>query len=238
MPQVPWLGAGAGMGGNAMVDRLVEKTGPAVQLQSTAQSKGERTRERILDIAYQAIVEKGFAATSIEELVEAAGITKSGFFYHFRDKNDLARQLFSRFLAEDEAIIETLEGRARELSDDPLQSFLIFLNLYAQIMDDMEGLHPGCMVATVTYQERLFDAEVRQMNVDYLLRMRERFGRWLAEITAAHKPKAEIDLEALADHLTIVVEGAIVTSKALRDERLMGKQAQLFRNHIKLIFGA
>src|SRR5215217_7598525 len=137
-----------------MVDRLIEKTGPAVQLESNARTKGERTRERIMDLAYQSIVEKGFAATSIEELVEAAGITKSGFFYHFRDKNDLARQLFERFLAEDDSILETL---ARELSDDPLQSFLIFLNVYAQMMDDMNALHPGCMVATVTYQERMFD---------------------------------------------------------------------------------
>ena len=46
-----------------MVDRLIEKTGPEVQLESAAQTKGERTRERILDIAYEAIVEKGFAAT-------------------------------------------------------------------------------------------------------------------------------------------------------------------------------
>src|SRR5215203_6930324 len=147
-----------------MVEKLIEKTGPAVQLESAAQTKGERTRERILDFAYEAIVQKGFAATSIEELVEAAGITKSGFFYHFRDKNDLARQLFERFLAEDDAIMETLETRARELSDDPLQSFLIFLNVYAQMMDDMETLHPGCMVASITYQDRMFDAEVRQMN--------------------------------------------------------------------------
>src|SRR5919106_449204 len=149
-----------------MVDRIIEKTGPAVQLESAAQTKGERTRERILDIAYESIVQKGFAATSIEELVEAAGITKSGFFYHFRDKNDLARQLFERFLGEDEAIIDTLEKRAHELSDDPLQSFLIFLNLYAQMMDDMETLHPGCLVASITYQDRMFDAEVKRMNVD------------------------------------------------------------------------
>src|SRR4051812_10373239 len=153
-----------------MVERLVEKTGPAVQLESAAQTKGERTRKRIMDMAYDSIVQKGFAATSIEELVEAAGITKSGFFYHFKDKNDLARQLFERFLKEDEGIIETLEARARELSDDPLQSFLIFLNIYAQMMDDMETLHPGCMVASITYQERMFDADVRQMNIDYLLR--------------------------------------------------------------------
>ncbi|HEU4810011.1 MAG TPA: helix-turn-helix domain-containing protein [Sphingomicrobium sp.] len=221
-----------------MIQKLVEKTGPSVQLESGAQSKGERTRERILDFAYEAIVQKGFAATSIEELVEAAGITKSGFFYHFKDKNDLARQLFDRFLTEDETIIDTLEKRARELSDDPLQSFLIFLNLYAQMMDDMETLHPGCMVASVTYQDRLFDAEVRQMNVDYLLRMRARFGRWLDEISALHPPRLETDLDALADNLTAIVEGAIILSKALQDEGLMGRQTRLFRQHIRLVFGA
>src|SRR5919107_1258314 len=186
-----------------MVDRLIEKTGPAVQLESSAKTKGERTRERILDVAYDAIVQKGFAATPVEELVEAAGITKSGFFYHFRDKNDLARQLFERFLAEDDGIMDTLETRARELSDDPLQSFLIFLNVYAQMMDDMNALHPGCMVATVTYQERMFDAEVRQMNVDYLRKMRERFVRWLKEIVARYPPRIPVELDELADQLNV-----------------------------------
>jgi AcrR family transcriptional regulator len=220
-----------------MIQKLVEKTGPSVQLESSAQSKGERTRERILDFAYEAIVQKGFAATSIEELVEAAGITKSGFFYHFKDKNDLARQLFDRFLTEDETIIETLEKRARALSDDPLQSFLIFLNLYAQMMDDMETLHPGCMVASVTYQDRLFDSEVRRMNVDYLLRMRSRFSRWLQEIASLYPPRLETDMDALADNLTAIVEGAIILSKALEDAGLMGRQTRLFRQHIRLAFG-
>ena len=221
-----------------MVDKLIEKTGPAVQLESAAKTKGERTRERLLDVAYNSITEKGFAATSVEELVEAAGITKSGFFYHFKDKNDLARQLFGRFLAEDESIIETLASRARELSDDPLQSMLVFLNLYAQMMDDMESLHPGCMVATVTYQERLFDSEMKRMNVEYLLSMRARFKSWFEEICETRPPRTECDLDALSDQLTVIVEGAIIYAKALRDRALMGKQTRLFRNHIKLLFGA
>ena len=41
----------------------------------------------------------------------------------------------------------------------------------------------------------------------------------------------------MADHLTGIVEGAIVLSKALKDEALMGKQARLFRNHVRLLFG-
>lgn len=221
-----------------MVERLVEKTGPAVQLESGAQTKGERTRERIMDIAYESIVQKGFAATSIEELVEAAGITKSGFFYHFKDKNDLARQLFDRFLTEDESILDTLDARARELSDDPLQSFLIFLNLYAQMMDDMPTLHPGCMVASITYQERMFDAEVWRMNVDYLERTRRRFGGRLREIGDIYPPRSEVDYDALADGLTVVVEGAIVLAKALNDPGMMGRQTRLYRSHVRLIFGA
>lgn len=221
-----------------MVERIIEKTGPTVQLESGTQTKGEKTRERILDFAYESIVQKGFASTSIEELVEAAGITKSGFFYHFRDKNDMARQLLERFLAEDEAIITTLEERAHELSDDPLQSFLIFLNLYAQLMDDMETLHPGCLVASVTYQDRLFDADVRQMNADYLLRTRRRFAGSLRKIAVEHPPRTEIDLDALADSLTAIVEGAIILSKALDDPGLMGRQVRLFRSHVKLLFGA
>lgn len=219
-----------------MVDRLVEKTGPAVQLNSKAPSKGERTKAKIMDIAYGAIVQKGFAATSIDELVEAAGITKSGFFYHFKDKNDLARKLFDRFLQDDEAIVDTLEERARSLADDPLQSFLVFLNLYAQLMDEMEDLHPGCMVATITYQEQLFDQAMRQMNVDYLIRMRERFERWLAEIVQKHQPRGEVQAADLADMLTGTVEGAIILSKALRDPALMGRQMRLYREHIKLLF--
>jgi DNA-binding transcriptional regulator YbjK len=53
--------------------------------------KGSDTRERLLDVSEAAVQEKGFAATSIEEVIAAVGITKSGFFYHFKDKNDLAK---------------------------------------------------------------------------------------------------------------------------------------------------
>ena len=60
--------------------------------------KGSDTKERILDVAEAAVLEKGFAATSIEELIAAVDITKSGFFYHFKDKNALAKALLIRYV--------------------------------------------------------------------------------------------------------------------------------------------
>src|SRR3712207_5080765 len=177
-----------------MVEKVIEKTAPGVQLEPAARTKGERTRTKILDVAYEAIIHKGFAATSIEELVEAAGITKSGFFYHFRDKNDLARQLLERFLAEDNGILDVLTERAKALSEDPLHSFLIFLNLYAELMDDLPEHHPGCLVASVTYQEQMFDAEVRRINAEAVLSWRGRFRAWLDEIGAVYPTRPAIDL--------------------------------------------
>ncbi len=69
-------------------------------------TKGEQTRERLLDIAQDAVL--GFASTSIEEIIAEAGITKSGFFYHFRDKNDLAKALLQRYIDREATLFDEL----------------------------------------------------------------------------------------------------------------------------------
>lgn len=218
------------------VDRLAEKTAPSVQF-APEPTKGGRTRERIMDLAEDSLMHKGFAAMSIEELVEASGITKSGFFYHFKDKNDLARQLVARFVERDNAILDQLTLRAKALSDDPLQSFLIFLKLYAEMMDDLPNLHPGCLAASITYQDRSFDREVTCLIREAVLNWRERFLTWLEDAAAVHPPRQKVDLEALADHFNIVADGAIITSRALGDKGIIGRQARLTHDHVKLLFG-
>ena len=60
--------------------------------------KSQNKREQILEIAERAVLAKGFGATSIEEIIAEAGITKSGFFYHFKDKNELALALINRYI--------------------------------------------------------------------------------------------------------------------------------------------
>ena len=63
------------------------------------------TRARILEVAESAVLAKGFAATSIEEIIAAVGIAKSGFFYHFRDKGALAKGLMLRYLEHDKQVL-------------------------------------------------------------------------------------------------------------------------------------
>lgn len=110
-------------------------------------------KERILDIAQESILAKGFDATSIDEIVAAADITRSGFFYHFADKNALALALIDRHVAFEDQLFDSLFERAAELSDDPLHRALIGMKLLAELLEDMESGHPGCIVATAAYQD-------------------------------------------------------------------------------------
>lgn len=206
------------------------ETGPDTQ------SKGRRTRDRLMDAAYDAILSKGFGATSIEELVEACGITKSGFFYHFKDKSDLARHLLIRFLEEDDAVMDDLTAQAAALSDDPMERFVIFLGLYADMMDAWKELHPGCLIAAILYQEQAFDREVRALLFETAMRWRVRFLGWFAAINTAYEPVVPVDLDTIADSFSTVIEGSIVMMRALNDRLLLGRQLRLFGDMVRVSY--
>ena len=64
------------------------------------QARSQQTLVRILDSAEDLIAEKGFADTSIPEIVRRAGSSVGGFYGRFRDKNEMLRALEERFFDE------------------------------------------------------------------------------------------------------------------------------------------
>jgi AcrR family transcriptional regulator len=197
-------------------------------------SKGEQTRERLLDIAQDGVLHKGFAATSIEEIICEAGITKSGFFYHFKDKNDLAKALLQRYLDQEWTVFDALFKQADELSEDPLHSFLIFLKLFAEMMGDLPNGHPGCLVASYVYQDHMFSREVREMTTEGHRIWRRRFRARLDRIAERYPPK--IDIDDMADMLSSVADGGIILSKSLSDPSLLPRQILQYRAYVRLVF--
>ncbi|HEX4891888.1 MAG TPA: TetR/AcrR family transcriptional regulator [Hyphomicrobiaceae bacterium] len=197
--------------------------------------KGD-ARERILQLAEEAVLEKGFGATSIEELISGAGITKSGFFYHFKDKTELARALLTRYLEREHALFDDLFRRADELNEDPLHGFLVGLKMLAEMMADLPSGHPGCLIASYCYQERLFDRQVRELNAEAVLGWRQRFRSRLDRIAERYPPKAQVDLDDMADMLSAVVDGGIILSKVLKDPRALSRQVLLYREFVRAVF--
>lgn len=198
--------------------------------------RGEATRERILHAAEVSVLAKGFGATSIEELLAETGITKSGFFYHFRDKNELARELLRRYVDADEQIFDDIFGRAADLTDDPLQAFLVGLKMLADLLNDLPGGHPGCLVASICYQERLFDREVVELNRRALEGWNTRFRGYLEAIAAVYPPREPVDLRVMAEMLSCIIDGGIIMAKVLRDPQRLAHQVLAYRSFVKMQF--
>jgi len=200
-------------------------------------TKGELTRENILGIAEHIILQKGFSGTSIDEIIEAANITKGGFFYHFKGKEDLARHLLLRYQVADDKFFNDLFERADSLSEDPLQQMLIFLKLLAEAMGNLPETHPGCLVASFTYENQQFNDDVKQIICDCLVGWRKLFIKKLASIDDVHPMKVEADILELADMLTSIIEGGIILSKAFNEPERLVNQILQYRSHIRLLFG-
>ncbi len=193
-------------------------------------------REQILDVAGVNVIEKGFAATSIEEIIVEVGITKSGFFYHFSDKNELAKALLQRYIDMEEDIFRDIETRAYELNDDPLHGFLISLKLLAELAEDLPNGHPGCLIASYCYQSQLFSADIRDLNAQALMAWRMRFQRQLEKIAKTYPPRMEVDLADVADMLSAVADGGIILSRVMHDKSILPRQVMLYREFIKALF--
>lgn len=189
-----------------------------------------------MDIAEVAILSKGYGATSIEEIIEEAGITKSGFFYHFPDKRALALALLLRYVEAEDAFFDDLFARAEELHDDPLHAFLIGLKLFSEIMADLPNGHPGCLIATYCYNERLFDGEIMSISKHAMLAWRHRFRAMFERIADLYEMEDPVDLDHLADMVSNTAEGAIIMAKSLQDPQIVPQQILLLRSYLKLLF--
>lgn len=199
-------------------------------------SKGEQTRQRLMDIAQASVLEKGFSATSIEEIITEAGITKSGFFYHFKDKNDLAKSLVERYIQDEVSLLDEVFAQADSLSEDPLHSFLIFLKLLAERLADLPNGHPGCIVASCCYQEQLFSQDVRDLCAGGHLTWRRVMRERLDRIAAKYPPKVDVDFEALADMFSALADGGIILSRSLKDPAMLAQQILLYRGFVRAVF--
>ncbi len=198
--------------------------------------KGEQTRDRILDAAEQLVLTKGFAATATEEVIEASGVTKSGFLYHFRDRTELAKALLERYIADDDALLTSLFARVDALIDDPLHRMLGFLKLFAEVMADLPEHHPGCIVASYCYQDQLFSQEIRDISRSAMITWRVRFRARLDEIARLYPPRIDVDLDALADMAITLVEGGIILERATEEPKALSRQMLTVRDFLQLVF--
>lgn len=77
--------------------------------------KRETRKQEILAAAMAVFAQKGFAGASMDDIVQASGISKGGLYWHFKSKDDLIAAILSQFFNQEMAALDALlqtEGTA------------------------------------------------------------------------------------------------------------------------------
>lgn len=199
---------------------------------------GTSTRTKIMDAAERLILEQGFGGTSIDRVIENASITKGTFFYHFKSKADLAYALVERYSHLDLGHLDNNLKIAESRSDDPLEQILIFVRLFEEGAEELTEPYPGCLFGSYCYEAGLFDDRTLAVIQETMLTWRERMGAKLREAMQRHPPRRPVDVETLADMMTVIFEGAFILSKTLKEPKVVSAQARHYRTYLELLFAA
>jgi TetR/AcrR family transcriptional repressor of nem operon len=200
--------------------------------------KAEMTRDRILDAAQAQVMERGFAATSVDAIQESAGISRGTFFYHFPSKDALARALIERYARQDHELTESLMARAEKLATDPLQQVLVFMGLFEELFREVGPVRAGCLFASYTYEAQLFDDETHRLIADSVTHFRRVFGGKLEQAMALHPTVLpEVDPYDLADLASAAFQGAYVLWRFTNDSERIAMPIEHFRKYVELLFG-
>lgn len=201
--------------------------------------KSELTRDRILDAAEAQVMERGFAATSVDQIQEAAGISRGTFFYHFPSKDALARALIQRYARQDHELTESIMARAENLATDPLQQAFVFMGLFEELFREVGPEKSGCLFASYSYEAQLFDEETHRLIAGSLEHFRRLFGDKLKEAMLLHAPVIpDVDPYDLADLASSAFQGAYVLWRVTNDRERIALPIEHFRRYLELLFGA
>jgi AcrR family transcriptional regulator len=85
----------------------------------TQAERSEATRGRLVATARRLFAEKGFAATSTEEILSEAGVSRGALYHHFSNKTDLFRATFEA--VEEELTARLLETATSGGETDPIR---------------------------------------------------------------------------------------------------------------------
>src|SRR5215468_8564092 len=102
------------------------------------------TRKKLLDAAQELMLTKGYTATSVDEVCEAAGLTKGSFFHYFDGKEHLGRLVAERFYASWQQLSQSAPFRRKT---DPLDRVFGHVDFFIEMSH--APTWKGCLLGTL-----------------------------------------------------------------------------------------
>jgi TetR/AcrR family transcriptional repressor of nem operon len=196
----------------------------------TRPPRGE-ARSRLLAAARHLVRHKGFAATSVDDLCTAAGVTKGAFFHHFPSKEALGVALIDDWTETTSAMFAAHPYTALP---DPLDRVFAYLDLRRTILD--QPIAEFSCVAGTTVQEAFETSPaMRQAAARSIASGCAHVLPHLQAALAAH-PVPGVTAEALARQFQVVVQGGIILAKAQGDPAPARAAFDHLERYLRLLF--
>ena len=174
-------------------------------------TKGQQTRQHIIQQAATLFNQRGYIGSSISDVMQCTGLQKGGIYRHFQSKEQLALAAFD--YAQQQNTSQLLAAVAAET--DAVQKLLAFISAFHTLT-----LHPpvpgGCPVLNTIVDSDDGDPALRERVVAVVRGWQQLIERIVADGMARGSLRRDIDPQAVATVLIATLEGGILLARAHR----------------------
>jgi TetR/AcrR family transcriptional repressor of nem operon len=191
------------------------------------------SKTKLLEAALQVIRAKGYSATRVEDICEAAGLTKGSFFHHFDSKEELALAAADYWIEGTGALFAAAPYHEPA---DPVERLLAYVDFRkALLMGELSEF--TCLVGTMV--QEVYDTHPA---------LREACNKSISGHAATLVPdielaieqrgiKADWTAESLALYAQAAIQGAFILAKAKHGVEIAGQCLDHLRRYLELLFG-
>ena len=187
------------------------------------------TRQKLIDITYDEIYEKGYQAASLSEILSKAQVHKGSMYYFFENKKEMAMS----------ALKEKMKDRFTKRYATILQYESNILNELFKVLNNisLRDFKKGCPLANIVQEMSNLDVDFDAMSKGFYEDLKKCFKDILDKAVLLKELKS-CDTQKLALYITVVVEGAILATKATGNEKDYLDSIECLQEYIRSSYGA